>query len=206
MGWIQSDQLPGLPVGADLLGTGQDRYDLFIGPLLQQLSLVKGFDQTEGQERGQEVAELASYNGVVILHPGLIEFTGGFIEPHDDLDLPALFVGFISSLSGKVQVAFQNDRPESLLLLPEHFKTVGLVLLCPAQPVPLLFGSFVAVTVGVKPFIRPGALFLPEGDPFISGEDAGKVQHVVPFNKFRIAFDRVQVMKVFVCFKVFMRR
>ena len=110
MGWIQSDQLPGLPVGADLLGTGQDRHDLFIGPLFQQLSLVKGFNQAEGQERGQEVAELASYNGVVILHPGLIELAGGFIEPHHDLDLPALFVGFISGLSGKVQVALQNDR------------------------------------------------------------------------------------------------
>ena len=50
MGWIQSDQLPGLPVGADLLGAGQDGHDLFIGPLLQQLSLVKSFDQAEGQE------------------------------------------------------------------------------------------------------------------------------------------------------------
>ena len=55
MGWIQPDQLPGLPVGADLLGTGKDGHDLFIGPLLQQLSLVKGFDQAEGQKCGQEI-------------------------------------------------------------------------------------------------------------------------------------------------------
>ena len=131
MRWVQPDQLPGLPIGVDFLSTCQDGHNLFISSLLQQLSLIKGFDQAEGQKRGKKVAELTSYNGVVILHARLIEFARGFIEPHDDFDLPALFVSFISGLSGKIQVALKNDRPEILLLLPEYLETVGLVLLCP---------------------------------------------------------------------------
>ena len=38
----------------------------------------------------------------------------------------------------------------------------------------------------------------------MSGKDSGEIQHVVPLDKLRVAFDRVQIMKLFVCLKVFM--
>ena len=78
MGRIQTDQLPCFSVCTDFLGTIQNGHDLLIGLLFQQLCLVKCLDQPESQKCGQEVAEFAPYNRVIILYAGLIEFTGRF--------------------------------------------------------------------------------------------------------------------------------
>ena len=89
---------------------------------------------------------------------GLIEFTGGFIITHDDFDLPAFIIDLIGSFRRKVQVALKDYGAERLLLFPEGFQAVGLVLFCAAEPVPFLLARFRTVAEGIQPFVRTGTL------------------------------------------------
>ena len=183
VGRIHPDQLPVAAVCTCLLGPSEHRHDLFIGVVFQQIRLVKGLYEPEGKYCGKKITELTSYNRIVILHPGLVELACGFVKPHYDLDLPALFISLISCFRRQIEVTLKDDGPKGLLLLPESFQTVGLIFLCPPEPVTFLFGSLVTVSEGIQPFICPAALFFPEGNTLLSRKDTGKVQHVMPLDQ-----------------------
>ena len=183
VGWIHPDQLPVAAVCTRLLGPSEHRHDLFIGAVFQQICPVKGLNKPESKYCGKKITELTSYNRIIILHTGFIELACRFVEPHYDLDLPTLFISLISCFRRQVEVTLKDNGPKGLLLLPESFQTVGLVFLCPPEPVTLLFGSLITVSEGIQPFICPAALFFPEGNTLVSRKDTGKVQHVMPLDQ-----------------------
>ena len=94
---------------------------------------------------------------------------------------------FMSEFAPEITVVTKADgqiRIRNLMqLLPESFQTVGLICLCPPEPVTFLFGSLVTVSEGIQPFICPAALFFPEGDTLVSRQDTRKVQHVMPLDQ-----------------------
>lgn len=196
MGRVDPDQLPVPLIQADFFGPDQDRKQFLISVAFQQSRLAEGIQQAEGQDGSKEIAELAANDGVVIMDPSLIEIAGGFIEPHDDLDIPPLAVSLISDFRRDIQITLQHDGPEGPLLLLQNVQVIGPVLPCPAEPVLFFCGSFAAVPEGVEPFIKALALLFPVGDAFIAGQDSGKVKHVMPFNELGVSFDRIEVMQI----------
>ena len=61
MGRIDADELPAGSVEPDFLRPVQDGHRLAVGHPFQHLCLVERLVEPEGQQRGQEVAELALF-------------------------------------------------------------------------------------------------------------------------------------------------
>ena len=109
VGGIDSEEPPAGVIVPDLLCPVKDGHRLAIGHALQHTCLVEGLDEPEGQQGGQEVAELAPDDGVVIVGSGLVKAAGRLVITHDDLDFPALRIGLVDNLRGKAQVALKDD-------------------------------------------------------------------------------------------------
>ena len=73
MGRIDADKLPAGSVESDFLRPVQAGHRLAGGHPFQYLCLVERLDEPEGQQRGQEVAELAPDDGVVVVDAGHVK-------------------------------------------------------------------------------------------------------------------------------------
>lgn len=162
---------------------------------LQQARPVEPLDETEGEQRREEVAELAADHGVVVLYARLVELAGRLVVAHHDLDLPAFLVHPVDGFGREVEVALENDRAERLSRLLVLGVVVFPVPLCPRKPRPLLGRRPRRVTERVEPLVPSPDLRLLEGNAVALGEHALERQHVVRPDEGGVALDRVEIVE-----------